>query len=114
MRVHPVNLLIATVIGALLTYGITSIDANAMKGTTAIGGFIFLAATLGTAIGVTFENGRAGVNLRVLSIVFFVAAFSLNMVFAMFSLSQTSYIIVSGICFLLFVLIANAVYSSRQ
>ncbi|WP_024972609.1 hypothetical protein [Ralstonia pickettii] len=114
MRIHPVNLLIAIVIGALLTYGITSIDANTMKLVTGVGSFIFLAATLGTAFGVTFENGRSGVNIRVLSTLFFVVAVVLNIVFATMGFSQTSYVIASGILFLVFVLVANAIYSSQQ
>ncbi len=114
MKVHPVNMLIAIAIGALLTYGMTAIDANTMKFTIGVGGFIFMAATLGTAFGVTFENGRSGVNIRVVGTLFFLVAVALNFVYATLSLSQTSYIVASGILFLVFVLVANAIHGSRQ
>lgn len=114
MKVHPVNMLVAITIGALLTYGMTAIDANTMKFTIGIGSFIFMGATLGTAFGVTFENARSGVNIRVVSTLFFLVAVALNLAFALLGLSQTSYVVTSGILFLVFVLVANAIHGSRQ
>jgi len=114
VRIHPVNILVAIVVGALLTYGITAFDANTMKLTIGVGSFVFMASTLGAAFGVTFENGRSGVNIRVVGTLFFVMAVALNLAFATLGLSQTSYIVTSGILFLVFVLVANAIYSARQ
>ncbi|HRE19188.1 MAG TPA: hypothetical protein PLW86_19310 [Rhodocyclaceae bacterium] len=114
MKVHPVNLFAAIVISALLTFGVASLDSNAMKATIAIGGFVFLVTTLSLGIGFTFANARAGVNVKVVSFVFFVGAAILNMVFGIFSFSQTSYIITSGVLFLLYVVIANALFGAQQ
>jgi len=95
-------------------YGITAVDANTMKLTIDVGSFVFMAPTLGTAFGVKFENGRSGVNIRVVGTLFFVVAVALKLAFATLGLSQTSYIVTRGTLFLLFVLVANAIYSTRQ
>ncbi len=114
MKIHAVNLLIAIAISALLTYGFVSIDSNLLKGAICLGSFIFLASTLSLAIGVSFENPRVGVNVKLVSAIFFVGSLSLNLVFALISFSQTSYIITSGVVFFIYVLIANSIYGARQ
>jgi hypothetical protein len=114
MRIHAINFLIAAVVSALLTYGIVSIDSNSMKGLIGIGSFIFLASTLAIAIGVSFENARTEVNVKIVAGIFFAAAFFLNLAFAFIPFSQTSYIITYGIIFLLYVLIANGIYAAKQ
>ena len=113
MKIHATNFLIAAAVCALLTYGIMSIDANSMKATVGIGTFISLASTLALAIGVTFDNARTGTNLRVVAFLFFVGALLLNALFAFAGFSQTGYIITCGIFFLVYVLIANALFSAR-
>jgi hypothetical protein len=114
MKIHATNFLIAVAVCALLTYGIMNIDANAMKATTGVGAFISLASTLALAIGVSFDNGRVGTNMRVVAMVFFVGALLLNALFAFVGLSQTSYIITSGIFFLVYVLVANALFAAKH
>ena len=114
MKVHAVNLLIAISVSALLTYGIVSIDANLLKGAIGLGTFIFLTSTLSMAIGVSFENQRMGVNVKLVSTIFFLVALCLNLVFAFISFSQPSYIITSGIIFLLYVLVANSIFGASQ
>ena len=114
MNFNPVNLLIAFVISALVTYGLTSLDSNSMQLAIGIGSFIFLASTLSLAFGVGFENERAGTNIRVVSGVFFVVALLVNLLFSFVQLSPVSYIITCGITFLIYVLIANGIYSAKQ
>lgn len=114
MRIHPVNFLAAIVISALITYGTVSLDSNTLKGVIGIGCFLFLAATLSMTMGVSFENGRVGANVKVVSVLFFIVALILNLVFGFFVFSQTSYIITSGIFFLLYVVIANGIFGARQ
>ena len=114
MRIHAVNLLVAVVVSALLTYGISSLDSNSMKGVIGIGSFTFLVVTLVMSIGVIFENSRTGVNLKIVSIIFFVGSLFLNLIFAFIPFSQTSYIITCGIIFLMYVLIANGIYGAKQ
>lgn len=114
MKVHPVNLLAAVVISALLTFGVTSLDSNTMKATIAIGSFVFLATTLSLGLGFTFANARAGLNVKVVSFVFFIGAVVLNLIFGFASFSQTSYIITSGVFFLLYVVVTNGLFGARQ
>jgi hypothetical protein len=114
MRAHPLNLLIAVLASALLTYAMTTVDANTIKGSFAVGSFILLSSTLGTMIGLEFRNGRTAVNLKVLAGVYFVVGLALQVVFCLGQFSQTSYVVVNGVAFLSFVLFANAVYSARH
>jgi hypothetical protein len=114
MKIHPLNCLIAVLIGALLTYGITAIDANTMKITIGIGCFVFLATTLSGGVGISFAHSRAGVNVRLVSVVFFAIGLLLNLCFAMLAPHQTGYIITSGVLFLLYILIAQAIFSSAR
>lgn len=114
MNFNPVNLLVAFVISALVTYGLTSVDSNSMKLAIGIGSFIFIASTLSFAFGVGFENERAGANIRVVSGVFSVVALLLNVFFSFTQFSHASYIITCGITFLIYVMIANGIYSVKQ
>jgi hypothetical protein len=95
MRVHPLNLLIALMVAGLLSFGLASADANAIKGTLAVGSFLLLGSTLGTALGMECFNQRAGV-------------------FCFGQFSQTSYVVVNGIFFLGFVLAGSSVASAPQ
>ena len=114
MRIHPVNFLIALLVSGLLTYGLASVDANTLKGTTSVGGFLFLACTLVAAIGLEFARERTGVNVRVIASLAFVVALALQLVFSFGVFSQASYVIVNGIAFCSFVLVANAIYAAGQ
>jgi len=114
MRIHPLNLLIALLAAGLLTFGLASSDANSIKGTLAIGSFLILGSTLGTALGLEFANPRAGVNLRVVSGLFFTVGLVLQLVFCFAGFSQTSYVVVNGIVFLGFLLASSSVAGARQ
>ena len=114
MRVHPLNLLIALMVAGLLTFGMASADANTIKGTLAVGSFLVLGSTLGAALGLECLNQRVGVNLRVLSSLFFGVGLVLQLVFCFGQFSQTSYVVVNGIVFLAFVLAGSSVTGARQ
>ncbi|KAB2970617.1 hypothetical protein [Zoogloea sp.] len=114
MKVHPVNFLIAIVISALATYGLVSLESNTIRGFIGVGGFTFFASTLAVALGLSFNNARTGANIRVVAFCFFLISLLVNGVFALFNLSQTAYIITSGIFFLIFVLISNSIYGAEQ
>lgn len=114
MKIHPVNFLAAIIICALLTYGISMLDTNPIKFTMGIGSFIFFACTLAVAMGITFNSSRVGVNIKVVAIVFFIISLALNLIFGFFSFSQATYIISSGILFLLYVVVANGIFRAPQ
>ncbi|MEI7429378.1 MAG: hypothetical protein WCL27_02910 [Betaproteobacteria bacterium] len=113
MKVNPVNFLVAIAISALLAFGLWSLDGE-LRNHVAVGGFVFLAGTLAPGIGIEFELARRAVNLRLVSIVFFVIGLVINAVFSLINLSSTTYTIVSAVVFLLYVLLANAIYSAKQ
>lgn len=113
MKVHPVNCLLAVIISALLTYGVATIGNEAIYGALILGAFISLATTLGGAIGIGFYDSRKGVNIRLVSILFFLMSLILNICFAYLATSLVWYIIVSGIAFCLYILIANSIYGAK-
>lgn len=114
MRIHPVNALVAVLVSFLLAYGIVSADSNQIKAATGFGTLISLASTLVMAIGVSFENGRTGANMRTLGLTFFVGALALNCLFVFAGFSQTSYVITCGTYFLLYVFLANALFAAKH
>ena len=114
MRAHPVNLLVAVLVSALLTYGMANVDANAIQATLAVGSFIFLSCTLGTAIGLEFDQSRTAVNLKTLAGVYFAIGLAVQLVFSFCGFSQTSYVVTNGVAFLTFVLFANTIYRAQQ
>lgn len=61
-----------------------------------------------------YASARRGVNLRVVSGVFFGIALGLNTLFAIFDLSATAYIVISAVLILVYLLLANAIFNARQ
>ena len=113
MKINPVNVFIAVLLAAVISYGLWSIG-GALHNYVAVGGFVFLAATLLPLLLGGYASERRGVNLRVVSGVFFFVALVLNSLFAVVDLSATLYIVVSAILFLIYLLLANSVYNARQ
>jgi hypothetical protein len=114
MSIHPVNLLIAVLISALLSYGLASMESNSLAGTVAIGSLIFLSVTLGTAIGFSAASPRTTVNVRALAGATFVLGLAVQLVFAFGWFSQTVYVVTTGTLFLIFILAANALHDVRH
>lgn len=114
MNINPVNLLAALIVSALLSFGIYSIDnAEPLKMLFTFGSLLFFASTLCLAIGCTFTSTRAGVNIKIVAMIFFILALLFNLLWAIFGFSQTSYIIVGGILFLIYIVVANGVYKAQ-
>ena len=114
MKPHPVNLLVALVVSALIAFALTRVEDNPIPVTLGIGAFVSLAASLGLAIGTSFADARAGVNARLTAMLFFLLMFGSNLIFAFAGFSQTAYMVTTGILFMSFVMLANAVASARQ
>ena len=113
MQINPVNALIAVLLSALIAYALWSFDGT-LANHVAVGAFVFLVATLVPLIGGSYERPRNGFNLRVTSGVFCVIALLDNILFASFDFSATAYIVTTASLFLVYVLLANAVYNARQ
>ena len=110
MKVNFVMLFIALAIAALMAFGFYSgndKDQYVWLITIASGimGFITLAGILA----VSFE-GRGGTgNVRVVSILFFIASLVSNLIFSFITLNLAPYIIVNGILLLLYILIGYGI-----
>jgi hypothetical protein len=113
MKIHPVNFMIAVAVSALVAYGLWSIDGP-LKNFVAVGSFVFFAGTLTPCMGINYERARNAINLRIVSIVFFVIGAVLNATFSFIDVSQTAYILVIAISFLIYIFLANAIYNAKQ
>ncbi len=113
MKINPINFLIGVLLSALLAYALWSLDGQ-LKNYVAVGSFAFFTGTLGLALGGSHEHARRGVNLKVLAGLFFVLGLAINGTFAVLSISGTTYIVVSGIVFLIFIFVINGLLGSRQ
>jgi hypothetical protein len=113
MRINSVNFLVAIAISALMAFGLWSLDGE-LKNYVAVGAFVFLSGTLAPGIGIEYELARRAVNLRIASIVFFMIGLLINGAFSLINFSSTAYTIISAVVFLVYVLLANAIYSAKQ
>ena len=113
MRINTVNFMIALAVSSLIAYGFWSIGGE-LQSYVAVGSFVYMAGTLGAAIGLDFDFARNGTNLRVVCGVFFVFGILLNFGFGTFGSSQTLYIVTNAITFLIFILLGNTIYNARQ
>ena len=86
-----------------LAYNVVSIDENNVICGIASG--VCFAATLVPVIGLQYESGRLGVNIRVFSSIFFVIFVISHFCFAGFGVVMPSYLIVNGILLLIYLAI---------
>lgn len=113
MRLNPINFAVATGISALLAFGFWSLGGP-LSHFIAVGAFVFLSGTLIPTMGLEFELPRRAVNLKIVCFVFLVIGLVINGVFSALDFSSTAYVITSTVVFLLYVFIANAIYSAKQ
>jgi len=104
MKFNPITSAIAIAIAALIAYGFYSFGDNTNKGLIASGSFIMLGSTLLLTIGTRYSRYPTGLNSRVISLLFFLAAFSSHVVFSFFEFTVPAYIITHGIMALLYLL----------
>lgn len=114
MKIHSVNMLIALATSALITVVIVGSDNDVMRVTRGIGSLVTLASTLGLALGLSFQDSRIGINLRLVGFLFFVLMLGWALLSAWLDVSQTTYIVTSGVTLMMFVMIANAIFSTRM
>lgn len=114
MKVHPLNLLIAVLAASLLSYGFWSLASRDTQDAIALGSFLSIAGALTCTVGLRYRDERVGQSVKLLGSLFFVGALLLNVFFALTNFSTTSYLIVSGLLFLLFLFLASTVYGAQQ
>lgn len=114
MKINPVQTAIAVAISLLITYGLYSSSESESRILLSVGSFVFLAATLIVTLGAKFDFFRTATNIKITSGIFFVIAFISNLFFTFLYFSVPSYVIVNGILFLTFILIAYSISKAKQ
>lgn len=114
MKLNLVQSIVAVAISILISYAIYSFHTGENKILLCIGNFVLLASTLIICIGASFELPRTTTNVRVLSILFFLIALVINLVFTFINFSIPSYVVTNGITFLLFFLIVYSLIKAKQ
>ena len=94
--------MLAALVG-YLAYNVASGDENNMV--CGIGSGICFAATLIPAMGLQFESGRLGINIRVFSSIFFIVFAISHFCFAGFGVKMPYYVIVNGIMLMIYLAI---------
>ena len=75
---------------------------------------VFFAGTLVPCLAHSDGVTRRLVNLRMVGSLFFVIGLVINGIFSFASDSGTAYVVINGVAFLIYVLVANNVYTARQ
>ena len=94
--------MLAALIGYLVFYVANGDDNDVVCG---IGSCICFAATLIPGMGLQYESGRLGVNIRVFSSIFFIIFAIIHFCFAGFGVIMPYYIIVTGIMLMIYLAI---------
>ena len=114
MKLNFIQTIIAIALSLLIAYGLYSFHDSENKLLLSVGSFVFFATTLIVSIGSSFELTRTTTNVRVVSGIFFVLALISNLIFTFINFSITGYVIINGILFLLFILIAYSINRAKQ
>jgi len=112
MKVNPVFILISLAIAALAGYGFFSWNSGeAYQILIVIGAGIIIFVTLSGIIAIQSTDARGSLgNIRALSIVFFLIGVISNIIFSIISINApAAYIVINGIIFLVYILIAYAI-----
>jgi len=112
MKINVVFLFISLAIASLVGYGFYSWNSEeTFQLLIAISTGIMVFITISGIIAIQTAGGKGSVgNIRALSIVFFIIFIISNIIFSSITLiSPTSYIVINGILFLVYILIAYAI-----
>ena len=97
-----ISVILAAIIG-YLAYNISEGQDNDVL--CGVGSSVCFIATLVPAIGLQYESGRLGVNIRVFSVLFFVIFLISHFCFAGFGIKMPYYIICNGILLVIYLAI---------
>lgn len=114
MKIKIVQTIIAIAICALISYGLHSFYEGENKLLLTIGSFLFLSSTLIMTIGIELKYTRAGINMKVVSGIFFAIALISNLIFSFIHFSIPSYLIMNGLLFLLSFLLLYSLSRTKQ
>lgn len=115
MKANIVLIIVSLVVSTLVTYALYSLaSAEDTKMLLTIGSGLCFWLTLSASMGIVFENKRAGVNVKVLSVVFFILFLISNLIFTFITFSTSAYIITNGLLLVLWFLFAYSIVKSKQ
>ena len=100
MKINWILVLISLGISAFVGYGFFSGTGNMLL---TVGSGAFLFATLFGMFGISF--GRGSTNIKIFSGIFLVLALAEHLIFVFSGFRQPAYIVITGILFLLYLLI---------
>lgn len=112
MKINPVFMLICLAIAVLAGYGFFSWNSGeAYQILITISAGIIIFVTLSGIIAIQSASGRGSLgNIRALSIVFFLIEVISNIIFSIITIhTPTAYIVINGIIFLVYILIAYVI-----
>ena len=114
MKLNFILTTIALCTSALIAYGFYSFGNSDTKLLLSFGSFVTLAFTLVFTIGVNFPLPRTSINLKTISVIFFVFSFVSNLIFAFFSFSTPIYVTINGMLLMIYCLILYSINSVKQ
>lgn len=115
MKFDIVKTMIAIAVSCLVAYGCYTFNTGDHKELLTVGSLIFLIPTLILTIGIQFNLPRTNSLIKTVSGVFFGLAVVCNLTFSLVSFKEPSlYIIVCGVLFLVYLLIAYSISRAHQ
>ncbi len=114
MNFKSIPTIIAVALGLLIAYALYNFQIGDNKLLLSAGTFLLLTITSTMAFGVTFELPRTTTNIRFVSWTFFIIGLISNTIFTFVKFAAHSYVLVTGILLLLFVLIVYSISKVKQ
>lgn len=107
MKVNPILTAIAVLLSCVLTYMVYSLchDEEEYKALLCVCSFLSFASTLSVAMGVSFLNTRANVNIKITSLLCAVILFISNISFALIGVNESALVIITALVLLVFLLL---------
>jgi hypothetical protein len=110
MKVNPVLLIMAIAISALAAYGFyAGNDEETYRLLIAFGAGLSMAASLGGLLAFSAEGRGGSLNIKIVSMLFFLALLVEHLIFSFTKIQIAPYIIITGILLLVYVLTAYAI-----
>ncbi len=114
MKINFIPTLIALALSVLIAYGLYFFHIGENKILLGFGSALFFGLTLILTYGVSYELPRTGVNVRVVSGIFFLIGLIENIVFSFLNYSIPIYVITNGVLILIYILISYFIFKARQ
>ncbi len=115
MKFDPIYTLASLAIAALLAWGMYDMtDVEEHRVLVAVVTFVTLAVSAVCSIAVKMGEQRSLVTMRVTSVVFFFSFLVLNGIFTFFDFSESLYVILNALAFLIMLIVNRAVIKSKM